>query len=308
MKTIRVGVIGVGYLGKFHANIYAQMPAVELVGVVDADQQRADSIAAQTNSKSYRHLEDLLERVDAVSVVVPTSAHEHVAVQLLEQGIHMLLEKPIAMTYDSGLKIVELAKKRDLILQIGHLERFNAGVMALAHCLTRPRFIEAHRMGAFVARASDIDVVSDLMIHDIDIILSLVKSKITDIAAVGTPVLTDHVDIANARLTFASGVVANVTASRVSDKPLRRIRVFEENSYKALNFIDQQLEMVNRVPQDAGLPRIVREAINVDPVQPLNAELDAFVHCVREHQVPLVDGEVGLEALRVALKIKQIIG
>ncbi len=305
----RVGVVGVGYLGRFHALIYSRMANAELVGVVDSNAERAAKVAAECHCEAFTNGQELAEKLDAVSIVVPTTAHLEVARPFLEQGIHMLLEKPIATTCDEGREIVQLAEERGALLQIGHLERFNAGVMALADRISRPRFIEAHRMGEFVARATDVDVVSDLMIHDIDIILSLVNSEITSIAAVGTRVLTNHIDIANARLEFANGAVANVIASRVSEKKLRRIRVFEENLYQSLDFIEQRIETA--YPESnpgAEWPEIIVEKVDIDPIKPLDTELAAFIDCINTGQKPLVDGRVGLEALEVALKVKEIIG
>ncbi len=301
----RVGVVGVGYLGRFHALIYSRMSDVELVGVVDTDQETADRVAQEAGCAAYTDFHELLDKVDAVSIVVPTSLHLDVARPFLEKGIHMLLEKPIASTVEAGEKIVALAKASGSVLQIGHLERFNAGVMKLAERIKKPRFIEAHRMGEFVARATDVDVVSDLMIHDIDIILSLVGSEITSIAAVGTPVLTSHVDIANARLEFANGTVANIIASRVSDKTTRRIRVFEENRYESLDFIAQTIDTAHPRPQPGEeWPEIVTERLQVEPVKPLDTELQAFIDCINSGEVPLVDGKVGQKALEVAMQVK----
>jgi predicted dehydrogenase len=221
----------------------------------------------------------------------------------------MLLEKPVASTLEDAQAIVETAKKSGTILQVGHLERFNAGIMALADQVNEPRFIEAHRLGPFVARATDVDVVIDLMIHDIDIILSLVKQKLKSISATGTPVLTDHVDIANARLEFENGAVANVTASRVSNKKFRRIRVFGRNSYRAINFVDQQLEVAypGEIPEGQKYPEIVYETHSITPTQPLDAELEHFVDVVRRGGQPLVSGEDGMEALRVAMLVTESI-
>lgn len=304
-KKLRVGVVGVGYLGRFHALIYSRMDNVELVGVVDVDAETAGKVADECGCAAYSSGLDLLDKVDAVSIVVPTSAHLEESRPFLQAGIHMLLEKPIASTVDQGKEIVRLAQDAGVILQIGHLERFNAGVMALADRIHKPRFIEAHRMGGFVERATDVDVVSDLMIHDIDIILSLVKSEITAISAVGTPVLTSHVDIANARLEFANGTVANVIASRVSEKRMRRIRVFEENRYESLDFIDQRIETAYPKPRPGeAWPEVVMERLDIDPVKPLDAELSAFVESVQSGTPPLVDGVVGLEALDVAMRVK----
>ena len=304
-ESLRVAVVGVGYLGRFHALIYSRMPEVELVGVVDIDSEAAAKVAGEAGCKVFSSGESLLGQVDAVSVVVPTSAHLSVARPLLKAGVHILLEKPIASTLGAGEEIVRLADEAGVILQIGHLERFNAGVMALAERISRPRFIEAHRMSGFSARATDVDVVSDLMIHDIDIILSLVKSDITAISAVGTPVLTSHVDIANARLEFANGTVANVIASRVSEKTMRRIRVFEEYRYESLDFIDQRIDTAYpKAKPGEKWPQVVTDRLNISPVKPLDAEIAAFVDSVRSGSPPLVDGRVGLEALAVALKVK----
>lgn len=304
---MRVGVVGVGYLGKIHARIYGRMPDVELVGVVDTDVSAAEAAAKECNCAAFTDSAVLLDKVDAVSIVVPTVHHLAVARSFLERGIHMLLEKPIASTLEEGAEIIQLAEQGGAVLQIGHLERYNAGVMTLASRIKNPRFIEAHRIGEFVARATDVDVVTDLMIHDIDIILSLVNAPLRSISATGLPVLTNHVDIANARLEFENGCVANVTASRVSHKRLRRIRVFEENNYEALNFIDQQIDSVKTLPPDSNQewPEIVREKIEIEPRQPLDAELADFIQTVRRGGKPLVDGATGLEALRVAMEVKE---
>ncbi|QKK11315.1 MAG: Gfo/Idh/MocA family oxidoreductase [Pseudomonadota bacterium] len=304
---MRVGVVGVGYLGKIHARIYARMPNVELIGVVDTDPAAAEAVARECGCKAYTETAALLDGIDAVSIVVPTVYHLEVARPFLERGIHMLLEKPIASTLEQGAEIIRLAEQGGAVLQIGHLERYNAGVMKLASRIKNPRFIEAHRFGEFVARATDVDVVTDLMIHDIDIILSLVGAPLRHISATGLPVLTNHVDIANARLEFENGCVANVTASRVSHKRLRRIRIFEENNYEALNFIDQQIDSVKTLRSDADQewPEIVREKVEIEPCQPLDAELADFVQTIRKGGKPLVDGATGLEALRVAMEVKE---
>jgi predicted dehydrogenase len=304
---LRVGVVGVGYLGRFHARIYAGMPDVELVGVADADPATAQDVAVQHDCAAYTDAQELLGKVEAVSIAVPTSRHLSVARPFLERGVHMLMEKPIAPTYDESLALVELAEAAGVVFQVGHLERFNAGVMALSERCQNPRFIEVHRLGPFVDRATDVDVVTDLMIHDIDIALALVKCPIAHIAAGGIPVITDHVDIANARLEFENGAVANVTASRVSNKKFRRIRVFGRRRYYGLNYIDQTLEISQAVPDGdgAGWPKIVTETIEIEPRPPLDTELAYFVLSVRRGTPPLVNGRVGLEALRVALLVKE---
>lgn len=304
---LRVGVVGVGYLGRFHALIYSRMENVELVGVADTDPERAKEVADEAGCRVFDNHLEMLGQVDAVSIVVPTTLHLEVARPFLDAGVHMLLEKPIAPNREEGEAIVKLAEASGAILQIGHLERFNAGVMELARRIDAPKFIEAHRMGGFVERATDVDVVSDLMIHDIDIILSLVKSDLVSVAAVGTPVLTRHVDIANARLEFANGTVANVIASRVSEAPMRRIRVFQPHAYLSLDFIEQTVDMAYPQPavDDREWPDIARERIQVEPVKPLDAELDAFADSVLNGKPPLVTGQVGLEALDVALQVRE---
>jgi predicted dehydrogenase len=306
-KPIRVGVVGVGYLGSIHAQIYKRMPNVELVGVVDTHEQAAQAVAEKCGCQSWTSAEALLDKVDAVSIVVPTGLHLPVARPFLENKIHMLLEKPVAPTYEESEQLVRLAEESGVVFQVGHLERYNAGVMALAERAKQPRFIEVHRLGPFVARATDVDVVTDLMIHDIDIVLELVGSKIADIHAMGVPVITDHVDIANARIIFENGAVANVTASRVSSKKFRRIRVFERDHYYGLDYTDQRLETARAQHREGEgeWPDIVTEEISIEPRPPLDAELEDFIHNVRTGSKPLVDGRVGLEALRVALLVKE---
>jgi predicted dehydrogenase len=303
---LRVGVVGVGYLGRIHARIYAAMPQVELVGVADVDTQAARAVGAQHACRAYADARELLGRVDAVSIVVPTSLHLPVARPFLERGVHMLMEKPLAPTYDESLALVELAERAGVVFQVGHLERFNAGIMALAERVRHPRFIEVDRLGAFVDRATDVDVVTDLMIHDIDIVLALVGVPIRSVAANGMPVVTDHIDIANARIEFENGAVANVTASRVSNKKFRHIRVFGDQRYYSLNYIDQKLESAFAVPDPSGgkWPKIVVEDCGIAPRPPLDTELEYFVRAVRTGESPLVTGRVGLEALRVAMLVK----
>ena len=304
-NKLRVGVVGVGYLGRFHALIYSRMDNVELVGISDSDQQQAEQVAAEADTRVLS-IEDMLDQVDAVSIVVPTTLHLKIARPFLQKGVHMLLEKPISSTVEEGREIVDLAKESGVKLQIGHLERYNAGIMALAEHIERPRFIDAQRMGGFKARATDVDVISDLLIHDIDIIMSLIDSEITAISASGTAVLTDHLDIANARLEFANGAAANVTASRISKEDSRRIRVFEPKHYLSLDFIGQRLERATAVPsKESEWDEIVSDVVDIDPVMPLDEELASFVDAIIYNKSPLVDGETGLKALDVALQIKQ---
>ena len=305
-QALRVGVVGVGYLGRFHALIYSRLPGVHLVGVADIDGARAEAVASEASCSAFADPFALIGAVDAVSVVVPTTAHLDVAGPYLRRGVHMLLEKPVAPDLAQGSEIVRLAEAAGVTLQIGHLERFNAGIMELARRIDAPRFIEAQRMGGFTERATDVDVVSDLMIHDIDIILALVDSDLADVRAVGTPVLTDHVDIANARLEFVNGTVANVVASRVSDRTTRRIRVFQPRGYLSLDFVAQTLDIAAPVSRaDAARPEIARERLQVEPAMPLDREIEAFVRCVRNGERPLVHGAVGLKALEVALQVRE---
>ena len=306
-KPLRVGVVGVGYLGSIHARIYQKMASVDLVAVMDTNAEQGSRVARECDCSVVQDLDSLLDSVDAVSIVVPTSLHREIAEPFLERGIPVLLEKPVAHTLEDARAIVNLAKQTGTLLQIGHLERFNAGVVRLAEELDRPRFMEVHRLGEFVARATDVDVVTDLMIHDIDIVLSLVPSELRYISAVGARVITDHVDIANARLEFEDGAVVNVTASRVSSKKFRRIRIFAESCYLALNFDDQQIDVARPGvrPEGGGFAPIISESIQVTPRPPLDAELEDFVDCVKSGRNPVVDGETGVRALQVAHEVRQ---
>lgn len=306
-KPIRVAVVGVGYLGCIHAKIYANMDNVKLVAVVDTDQSVAASVAEQYNCQALTSTCGLESQIDAVSIVVPTSLHLAVSRSFLEAGVHMLLEKPVASSVVESAEIVALAKKNQAILQIGHLERFNAGIMKLAELTHNPRFIEVHRLGEFVERATDVDVVTDLMIHDIDIVLSLIDSELTHISATGTQVITDHVDIANTRLEFDNGAAANVTASRVSRSQFRRIRVFSHEMYLGLNFSNQQLEEVKpgKIKSGSKFPELAHRNIEVTPQLPLNAELAHFIDCVSYNKPPLVSGDDGLLAVKVAQRVRE---
>ena len=303
---LRVAVVGTGHLGSVHAAIYARMPEVELVGVVDVDVSTAERVASECRCEILGPGASLSGQVDAVSVAVPTSRHKEVAEPILADGIPVLLEKPVAHSLEDARAIVECALSSGAILLIGHLERFNAGVIRLSEELDQPRFIEVHRLGEFVERASDVDVVTDLMIHDIDIVLSLVSSELKYISAVGTRVITDHVDIANARLEFADGAIANVTASRVSQNTFRRIRIFGKACYLGLNFRDQQIDAVRPgpPPPNGGFAPILSETIHVTPRPPLEAELEHFIQCARTGETPLVSGAEGVRALEVAHEVR----
>ena len=306
-EKIKVAVIGVGYLGKFHARIYSQHPDVELIGVVDTHQDQANEIASNYSTTPYTDYQALLNKVDAVSIVVPTTHHYQVAMPFINAGVNILLEKPIAATVEQAQALVKAADEKNLILQIGHLERFNAGIVALSELVDTPRFIEAHRLGEFTVRATDVDVVTDLMIHDIDIILSLTKSNVRQVSAVGSKVLTDEIDIANARLEFENGSVANVTASRVSNKKFRRIRVFAPDKYLAVDFNAQNVEVITKTQKlpDQPFAGLHREVLEIAPVQPLDAEIDNFIDAVRGVEKPTVSGHDGLAALAVANIVKE---
>ncbi len=299
-------MIGAGYLGRIHARIYHEMDNVDLIAVVDTDATVAQSVAKDCDCQALTGAQEVLGGIDAVSIVVPTSVHLPVARPFLEAGIHTLLEKPVAPTVEESARIVRIAEASGVILQIGHLERFNAGVMKIVELAQNPRFIEVHRLGEFSERATDVDVVTDLMIHDIDIVLSLIRSGLKSVSATGTPVVTDHVDIANARLEFENGAVANVTSSRVSTQRFRRIRVFSEDRYLGLNYLTQQLSEVRtgRKKEGSNFPEMERRDIEVSPQQPLNVELAHFIDCVSHDRQPLVSGEDGLVAVEVAEMVR----
>ena len=306
-SALRVGVVGVGHFGNYHAQNYSRMDNIELVAVADTDSERAESVARKYGCHAVTHPSDLLEQVDAVSIAVPTVNHLEVARPFLEHGIHVLLEKPIATTYDEGKELVSLAERNNVILQIGHLERFNGSIRELIESTNDVRFIEVHRLGIFSNRSTDVDVVMDLMIHDIDIVLTLVDSKIAKIDAVGIAVLTDHVDIANARLEFENGAVANITSSRVSKKRFRRIRVFSEGNYYGLNYEDEEIEIVRKGDTDTDPNQLAtkNKKLDVKSGPSLEAELSDFARAISQKTRPIVDGNAGLEALRVALLIKE---
>ncbi|MBI3608021.1 MAG: Gfo/Idh/MocA family oxidoreductase [Nitrospirae bacterium] len=304
-SAIKVGVIGVGYLGRHHARLYAELPAATLVGVADVDEGRARDVAASTGARAFTDYRELLSQVDAVSVVVPTSLHHRVAMDCLDAGLDVLLEKPMTVTLAEADELIARAEAKRRIIQIGHLERFNGAVRALAPRLTAPRFIESHRLGPFVGRGTDVHVILDLMIHDLDIILSLVRSPLTDIRAVGVAVLTPHIDIANTRLEFADGCVANVTASRVSKDALRKLRIFQPDAYFSLDYQKQEVIMARRVDgaTEAGLPAIDIQTLPIEKEEPLKAQLSAFLDSVATRRAPLVSGREGRSALRVALDV-----
>ncbi|MEO0368053.1 MAG: Gfo/Idh/MocA family oxidoreductase [Pseudomonadota bacterium] len=308
-KKVRVGVVGVGYLGKIHAKIYQEMEDVELTMIADTNRDQVDQLAHELNCRSTTNHLDLLENVDAVSIVVPTSLHFDIAEPFLEAGIATLVEKPIAATVDEASKLVDLAAQNEAPFLIGHLERYNPALRAVADEVADPRYIEVHRLGTFVERATDVDVIIDLMIHDLDLVLSLVDETPVDVQAIGSSVITSHIDLANVRLTFPSGAVANITASRVSNKRFRRFRVFGPEGYYGINLMDQELDIVTKgnKPVDSDFANLNVEHKKFDAQQPLQVELAHFIDVARGRSMPMVTGLQGLRALRLAEKIQSIL-
>ena len=305
VEPVRAAVVGVGYLGAFHAEKYASLPGVELVAVVDADAARAAEVGARVGAPGLTRVEELFGRIDCASIAVPTPAHHAVATALLERGVDVLVEKPITSSLDQGRELVALAAARGRILQVGHLERFNPAIRSLAGVLTQPRFIECHRLAPFTERGTEVDVILDLMIHDLDVILSVVPSPLERVEAVGVPVLSERVDIANARLRFASGTIANVTASRVAMKRERKIRFFQADAYVSVDYGDRTIRIYRRLPaDDGGLPSIDASEQHFSDADPLFDEIEAFVVSVRSRATPLVDGETAVRAMEVAERIR----
>lgn len=305
--TLRAGVVGVGYLGRFHAQKYAALPDVTLVGVADLDPARAAAIADECHTHAFSNHRELFDQVDCVSIAVPTHLHHAVARDFLLHGIDVLVEKPLTATGMEGRALVEIADQHERILQVGHLERFNPALRSLTGILTAPRFIECHRVAPFVERGTDVDVVRDLMIHDLDVILSLVRSPVTSMEAFGVPVLTKEPDIANVRLRFASGCIANITASRVALKRERKMRLFQPDTYIVVDYGEHRIRICRRAPnpQEGALPSIAFEEREVGGEDALEEEIRAFLRAVRERSIPIVSGQDGLQALEVA---EQIVG
>jgi len=324
MDRLKVAVIGVGHLGRVHASLYASMPEVELIGVVDTDPAQAERVARELNVPAYTTHQPLLRLVQAVSIAVPTRHHFAVASHFLANGVPVLLEKPMTTTLQEAQQLVALSREHAAALQIGHVERFNPAVIAIRKHLDHPRYIEADRIGPFSFRSTDIGVVLDLMIHDLDIVLDLVESDVESIVAIGFPVLSANEDIANARLTFQNGCVANLTASRVSPKVMRKIRLFQRDAYISLDYEARKAQVYRKAPGLAAgipIPAPVDPAtadqlkkslfekfltvtdVHIDEQEPLRMELASFVQCVREHTEPLVSGEKGMRAIAVAVRI-----
>ena len=299
-RRIRVAVIGCGDFGRNHVRVYRELGA-EVVGIHDIDFARRDRLAAEFNVPVLDGIDDLGGRVDAATVAVPTVSHAQVGCALLEQGIDVLVEKPMAASIKEADALIEAAARRNRILQVGHLERFNPGLVAALPHVARPLFFEVHRLGIFSPRSLDVDVIYDVMIHDLDILLTLVGEPVADVRAVGIPVVTSRVDIAHARLEFASGVVANVTASRVSTERVRKLRFFQTHEYLSVDFARRDAMRIRVAGCSAvEMPQFAFEKLAADPVEPLRAELEAFIASVRTRKMPLVDGGAGRRALELA--------
>ena len=323
METLKIGVIGVGHLGRLHTSIYTQIPQANLIGIFDVDKERCQQVAQEFNTTCYSDFNQLLELVDAVSVVVPTTFHHQVAKTILEKNIHCLIEKPITSTIEEADELIKLANSKELIIQTGHIERFNPAILALTNIDFNPMFIESHRLAPFDPRGTDVAVVLDLMIHDIDIILSLVNSDVKLIDASGVAVVTDEVDIANARIQFENGAVANVTASRISQKKMRKMRLFQRNTYISIDFLQKFSEIFRLVDSDSaesdklGIPiqmgefkkdkKIIYEKPIIEETNALKIELTSFIDAIQHNKRPIVRGEDGREALNVATRITQLI-
>jgi predicted dehydrogenase len=305
MPNLRVGVIGTGYLGKFHAQKYHHMPEVDLVAVVDVDAARAEQVAADNATAFYRDHQALFGRVDAVSIAAPTPAHYRIAKDFLEQGVDVLIEKPFTSTLEDADTLIELADAKDLIIQVGHLERFNPVVTALEGKIHQPRFIESHRLSLFQGRGTDVSVVLDLMIHDIDLILNLVRSDIKSVNAAGISVISGEIDIANARLEFTNYAVANVTASRISAKNERKLRLFQKDGYISIDFANHTITIIQPDESQPGdlIPGMKITSLNFDKGDALDDELKSFVNAVKHRIPPVVTGRMGREALKTALSI-----
>ncbi len=313
MTSLRIGVVGVGHLGYHHARNYHALEGVDLVGVVDCNVDQAAKAAADFNTTPFSTVEQLLEAgIDAASVVVPTTDHHPVTLALLDGGVDVLVEKPIALSTDQAREMVERAAAKDRILQVGHIERFNGAVIALFEAVKHPVFIECHRLSPYPERSTDVSVVLDLMIHDLDIVRALVGSEVVSVDAVGVPVFSEQEDIANVRIRFASGCVANITASRVSVERMRKIRIFAENAYVSTDYSAQEVLVYRKkdgapAPDASPMDQIAVEPLTVKHDEPLKLELAAFVECVSQRTPPVVSGHDAVKALELAQQVEAFI-
>ncbi len=309
MTQVKTAVIGVGYLGKFHAQKYAQHPDAELVAVCDSNINVANQIAEDLHTQATNDYQSILDQVDAVSIVVPTQLHYDVARECLAQGKHVLLEKPMTSTVDQARELVQLSHANNRKLQIGHLERFNPAIIALSDVLQQPLFIESHRVAPFNPRGADVNVVLDLMIHDIDIIMEIVDSDVKLVSANGVSALSRDIDIANARIEFENGCIANVTASRASLKSERKMRIFQHDAYISVDFQNKTLGIYRKGSDEMfpGIPNIEKEELAFEQGDALASEIDAFLHAIQHDTIPVVSGEAGLRALIAAEQISQLL-
>jgi predicted dehydrogenase len=305
---LRVAVVGVGYLGRHHARILSQLAGVELVGVVDRNAPRAAQIAAACGTRAFADAADLPDGLDAVTVAAPTEWHHAIARPFLERGVPVLVEKPLARTLEEADDLIGVAAARGTVLAAGHTERHNPAVAAALPLVDRPGFVEVHRLGTFPERSLDIDVVFDLMIHDLDVLLAAVPGELVSVDAVGVPVLTRRIDIANARLHFSSGCVANVTASRISRERVRKVRFFQPDAYLSIDYASQEVERWTLARTPGAAPAIEGGRIDVTREEPLRREMEDFVHAVRTGSEPLVTGTAGRRALALARRITDAIG
>jgi len=301
-KKIRVAVVGTGEFGRNHARVYRALDGAELVGIFDENQERATAVAVEYQTRVLKSLEELPGRVDAVSVAVPTVAHAEVGCRLLEMGLDVLVEKPMAVNLAEADALLKAAKKNGRILQVGHVERFNPAVIAVEPILNRPLFFEVHRLGVFTPRSLDVDVIYDLMIHDLDILLAMVNEPVVEVKAVGIPVLTEKVDIAHSRLEFAGGAVANITASRVSTERVRKMRFFQQHEYISLDYARRDALRIG-VKKPGPQPEFGFEKLNAPAVEPLHAELEAFINASRSRKEPRTNGTSGRAALELASRV-----
>ncbi|GAB4537042.1 MAG: Gfo/Idh/MocA family oxidoreductase [Thermodesulfovibrionia bacterium] len=299
---IRVAVIGVGMMGSHHARVFSELKDVELVGVVDIDSKKAEDIARRYNTNAYTNHLDVIDSVDAVSIAVPTTSHFKVAMDFIRHGKDLLIEKPITQTLKEARILISEAEKRGIIMQIGHIERFNAGVSVISKMVNEPRFIESHRLSPFSGRGIDVDVTLDLMIHDIDIILSLVDSEIADIRATGARVMTDSIDVAHAWIEFENGCVAEAVTSRIAEKTERQLKVFQQNAFLNLNYQTQEI-----IHYKKNKGHIDMDVMRPKKNEPLKEQLISFIECVKKRTRPIVSGYEGKKALKVALKISELV-
>jgi predicted dehydrogenase len=307
VQKIRVGVIGVGYFGQFHAEKYAKIDGVELVGVVDTNPSRAKEVAKRFRTQAFFHHTELFDKVQAVSIAIPTPLHHPVTKEFFLQGIDVLLEKPIASTLQEADELIGLAESKDLIFQVGHLERFNGALAPLEKIVQNPLFIESHRMGPFSGRATDVDVVIDLMVHDIDILLHWIDSKVKQSQATGLSILTPHLDVANARIEFENGCIANLTASRISREKIRKTRIFQPDGTISIDYLLQKISVSKKEsrPGREGIPEMVTHDILARKVDLLESEILSFLKSVKDRKNVCVSGGEGRRALEVALQILQ---